>query len=44
MLDLIAQACGFSDPDYFRRIFRRHMRASPSVYREQFARVHVNTQ
>jgi AraC-like DNA-binding protein len=40
----IAQACGFSDPDYFRRIFRRYMRTSPSIYREQFARVHVNTQ
>ena len=40
----IAQACGYSDPDYFRRVFRRYMQTSPGVYRKLFARVHVNTQ
>lgn len=40
----IAQACGFSDSDYFRRIFRRYSEASPRAYRKQVARVHVNTE
>lgn len=39
----IAQKCGFSDPDYFRRVFKRHMQISPGNYRDDFARVHVNT-
>ncbi|MCZ7543158.1 MAG: AraC family transcriptional regulator [Anaerolineae bacterium] len=40
----IAQTCGFSDPDYFRRVFRRYVQTSPRAYRRQAARVHVNTE
>lgn len=40
----IAQECGFSDSDYFRRIFHRQMQMPPDAYRKQFARLHVNTQ
>jgi AraC-like DNA-binding protein len=42
-IEQIAQKCGFSDPDYFRRVFRRHMQISPGSYREEYSRVHVNT-
>lgn len=42
-IDQIAQKCGFSDPDYFRRVFRRYMKVAPSDYRREFSRVHVNT-
>lgn len=40
----IAQASGFSDPDYFRRVFRRYVEISPGAYRRQVARMHVNTE
>ena len=43
MIKQIALACGFSDPDYFRRIFRRYKQTSPGAYRKQFAHVHINT-
>lgn len=39
----IALQCGFSDTDYFRRIFKRYMQITPSEYREENSRVHVNT-
>jgi AraC-like DNA-binding protein len=39
----IAQKCGYTDDDYFRRIFRRYMQVSPNHYRTEFARVHINT-
>jgi len=39
----IAERCGFSEPDYFRRIFRRLMHVAPGDYREEATRVHVNT-
>jgi len=42
-IEQIARACGFSDADYFRRIFRRYQQSSPSTYRQLFTRVHVNT-
>jgi AraC-like DNA-binding protein len=42
-VEQIAQACGFSNPDYFRRIFRRLMHVSPTQYRDMFTRAHVNT-
>jgi AraC-like DNA-binding protein len=42
-IEQIAQACGFSNPDYFRRIFRRLMNISPTQYRDLFTRAHVNT-
>ncbi len=43
-IEQIALACGFTDPDYFRRIFRRYMQTSPGNYRSLYARVHVNTE
>lgn len=42
-IEQIAQKCGFSDPDYFRRIFRHYMKTSPSEYRKEFSRMHINT-
>jgi AraC-like DNA-binding protein len=42
-VEQIAQMCGFSNPDYFRRIFRRLMNISPTQYRDLFTRAHVNT-
>jgi AraC-like DNA-binding protein len=43
-IEQIAHVCGFSDADYFRRLFRRYMGASPGTYRDEHSRVHVNTQ
>lgn len=40
----IATKCGFNDPDYFRRIFKRHMQISPNDYRGENSRLHVMTQ
>jgi AraC-like DNA-binding protein len=42
-IEHIAQKCGFSDPDYFRRVFRRHMHISPGDYRNEYSHMHVNT-
>jgi AraC-like DNA-binding protein len=42
-IDLIAQKCGFADPDYFRRVFRQCMQISPDDYRKEYSRMHVNT-
>lgn len=39
----IASNCGFSDPDYFRRIFKRYMQTTPTNYRDENARLHVIT-
>jgi AraC-like DNA-binding protein len=39
----IAQACGFADSRYFRRIFRRHQGMSPLRYRNLHTRLHINT-
>lgn len=39
----IAAQCGYKDPDYFRRIFKRHMQITPVEYREQNSRIHINT-
>ena len=39
----IASNCGFSDPDYFRRIFKRYMQTTPGDYRDENARLHVMT-
>jgi AraC-like DNA-binding protein len=40
----VAQACGFSDPAYFRRTFLRQQGMSPRAYRRLYARLHVNTE
>lgn len=42
-IEQIAQTCGFNDPDYFRRLFRRYMGVSPGTYRDDFSRMHINT-
>lgn len=42
-IEQIAQKCGFSDPVYFGRIFRRYMKLSPGDYRKEYSRAHVNT-
>lgn len=39
----IAAQCGFKDPDYFRRIFKRYMQITPSDYRDENSRLHVMT-
>jgi AraC-like DNA-binding protein len=39
----IAIKCGFNDPDYFRRIFRRQTQMTPGEYRQNYSHVHVNT-
>lgn len=43
LIEQIATKCGFNDPDYFRRIFRRYMHRTPGDYRNDFAPIHVNT-
>ncbi len=42
-IEQIAQKCGFTDPDYFRRVFKRHMQVAPVNYRNEYSRLHVNT-
>ncbi len=42
-IEQISNKCGFNDPDYFRRIFRRYMQISPGAYRKEYSRIHVNT-
>jgi AraC-like DNA-binding protein len=42
-IEQIAQKCGFADPDYFRRVFRRQMQIPPGDYRKEYSRTHVNT-
>lgn len=39
----IASKCAFSDPDYFRRIFKRYMQITPSAYRDENSSLHINT-
>lgn len=39
----IASKCAFSDPDYFRRIFKRYMQITPSDYRDENSSLHINT-
>lgn len=42
-IEQVGQRCGFSDPDYFRRLFRRYVGVSPGTYRDEGSRVHINT-
>ena len=39
----VAAQCGYSDPDYFRRVFRRHFDMSPRRFRSLHVRQHLNT-
>lgn len=42
-IEEIARICGFSDSDYFRRIFRRYKHITPLAFRKLNARIYVNT-
>jgi AraC-like DNA-binding protein len=42
-IEQVAQKCGFTDPDYFRRVFRQYTEISPGDYRKEYSRLHVNT-
>jgi AraC-like DNA-binding protein len=42
-IEQISRKCGFADPDYFGRVFRRYMKISPGEYRKEYSRTHVNT-
>lgn len=42
-VDEVARACGFADPGYFRRLFRRREGITPRAFRRQAARLHLNT-
>lgn len=42
-IEQVAQKCGFSDPDYFRRVFRQYTDISPGDYRKEYSRLHINT-
>jgi len=39
----IAFACGYSDPAYFRRVFRQEVNMTPKQYRSLYSRIAVNT-
>ena len=38
----IAFACGYSDPGYFRRMFKRITGLSPKKFRSLYSRMHIN--
>ena len=42
-IDQIANQCGYSDPGYFRRVFKKHVGMTPKAFQKLHARVHVNT-
>jgi len=42
-IEEIARVCGFSDADYFRRIFRRYKHITPISFRKINSRIYVNT-
>ena len=42
-IEEIARVCGFSDADYFRRIFRRYKHITPIAFRKINSRIYVNT-
>ena len=39
----IAFECGYADPGYFRRMFRRLTGLTPREFRSLYARTHINT-
>lgn len=39
----VATACGFDDPGYFRRLFKRSEGMTPRAFRDIYSRVHTNT-
>ena len=43
-VETIAQACGFSETGYFRRLFKRAEGMTPHKFRALYAKVHINTE
>lgn len=43
-VDEIARACGFRDPGYFRRLFKRREGMTPHSYQRLHSRTYVNTE
>lgn len=41
-IEQIVRQCGFADPAYFRRIFRRVAGITPGTFRKLHSRVHIN--
>lgn len=39
----IAFACGYSDPMYFRRVFKQELKMTPKQYRSLYSKITVNT-
>jgi len=39
----IAFECGYADPGYFRRMFKRNTGLTPREFRTLYARTHINT-
>lgn len=43
-IDQISNRTGYSDAEYFRRVFRKYEGVSPGAFRRLYARVHVNSE
>ena len=43
-VETIAQACGFNETGYFRRLFKRAEGMTPHKFRALYAKVHINTE
>lgn len=39
----VASQCGFSDPAYFRRVFKRNAGVAPRDFRKMYSHMHINT-
>ncbi len=42
-IEEIARLCGFSDSDYFRRVFKRYKHITPIAFRKINSRIYINT-
>ncbi len=42
-IEEVALACGFTDSDYFRRVFKRHKLITPLAFRKINSRIYINT-
>lgn len=43
-IDQIAGQCGYADPGYFRRVFKKQVGMTPKAFQKLHARIHVNTE
>lgn len=39
----VARQCGFQDPAYFRRVFKRNAGLAPREFRKMYSHMHINT-